>query len=484
MAYGNSELIDKVPPQSLEAEMSFLGSLLIDKEALLKAADLVKPNDFYKDAHATIYESILELYDKSEPIDLLTLANRLTERGVLEAVGGRNYLAELTSAVATAANVVHYASIIHRKATRRRLLSAAHEISRLSYQEDSEDLETILDEAQQHLFGVSQTHFKQAFTPVHSVLSGAFERIDELHRNQGKMRGIPTGFRELDYKLSGLQRSDLIIIAARPSVGKTTFVMDMVRHIGSREKIPVGVFSLEMSKEQLVDRMLSSESNVDLMRIRNGRLNDGPDSDDFARIGHAIGTLSEAPIFIDDSPSTNIMQIRTKARRLQSEHGLGLIVIDYLQLMESQGDIENRVQEVAKITRGLKGIARELNVPVIALSQLARAVEQEKPAIPKLAHLRESGSIEQDADIVIFLYRKAADRNYQLDSIPPDERRIAEIHIAKHRNGPTGVVKLLFNDACVSFRNLEANMNIPDAGGAPQGGPKALKPKSAFTKAT
>lgn len=462
--------------------MSFLGSLLIDKDALIKTADMIEPEDFYKDAHSKIFENILELYEKNEPIDLLTMSNRLLEKGLLDHVGGRSYLAELTNAVATAANVVHYASIIRRKSTRRRLLTAAHEITRLSYQEQTDDLETLLDEAQQQLFGVSQTHFKQSFTPISGVLSDAFERIDELHKNQGQMRGIPTGFRELDRILAGLQKSDLIIIGARPACGKTTFVMDMVRHAAVRHKVPVGVFSLEMSKEQLVDRMLSSESNVDLWRIRTGKLNDNPDVDDFARIGHAIGVLSEAPIYIDDTASNNIMQIRTKARRLQAEHGLGLIVIDYLQLMESHGDIENRVQEVAKITRGLKGIARELNIPVIALSQLARSVENEKPAIPKLAHLRESGSIEQDADIVMFIYRKAADRNYQLESIPPDERRIAEIHIAKHRNGPTGVVKLLFNDTCVSFRNLEVGMIAPDSAPVPSA-PQGLKPKSAFVKA-
>lgn len=472
---------ERIPPQSLEAEMSFLGSLLIDKDALIKTADMVEPEDFYKSSHAKIYENILDLYEKNEPIDLLTMSNRLLEKGQLDDIGGRSYLAELTNSVATAANVVHYANIIRRKSTRRRLLSAAHEITRLSYQEETDDLETLLDVAQQQLFGVSQTHFKQSFTPIKGVLSDAFERIDDLHKNQGQMRGIPTGFRELDRILAGLQKSDLIIIGARPACGKTTFVMDMVRHAAVRHKIPVGVFSLEMSKEQLVDRMLSSESNVDLWRIRTGKLNDNPDVDDFARIGHAIGTLSEAPIFIDDTASNNIMQIRTKARRLQAEHGLGLIVIDYLQLMESHGDIENRVQEVAKITRGLKGIARELNIPVIALSQLSRNVENDKPAIPKLAHLRESGSIEQDADIVMFIYRKAADRNYQLESIPPDERRIAEIHIAKHRNGPTGVVKLLFNDTCVSFRNLEVGMLPPDSSPAPSA--PTLKPKSAFVKA-
>ncbi len=478
---GSIDTIDKIPPQSLEAEMSLLGSILIDPEAMLKIADIVTPSDFYKDAHATIFEGIIELYEKNEPLDLLTLSNRLEEKKVLENIGGRSYLAALTNAVPTASNVVHYAQIVHRKATRRRLLVASHEISRLSYQEELEDIESLLDQAQQHLFGVSQIYFKQGFTPIRGVLADAFDRIDELHRNKGQLRGVPTGFTGLDNVLAGLQKSDLVIVAARPSVGKTSFVLDIVRHMATRQKVPVGLFSLEMSKEQLVDRMLCSEANIDLWKMRTGRLSERPEDDDFPRIGHAIGTLSEAPIFIDDSPNVNIMQIRTKARRLQAEHGLGMIVIDYLQLMESHSESDNRTQEIAEITRGLKGIARELNIPVVALSQLSRVVEQSKPAIPKLSHLRESGSIEQDADVVLFIYRKAADRNYRLEEIPPDERNLAEIHIAKHRNGPTGLVKMAFNDAMASFRNLDTNYVAPntDGGDAP---PIALKPKSAFTK--
>lgn len=466
--------IEKIPPQSLEAEMSLLGSLLIDKEAMLKVADAVRMEDFYKDAHAKIFEAIMELFAKSEPLDLLTLSNRLQEKNHLEGVGGRAYLAALTNTVPTASNVAHYANIVHRKATRRRLLTASQEITRLSYQEEVDDLERILDEAQQHLFSVSQIYFKQAFTPIRGVLADAFDRIDELHKNKGQLRGTPTGFKSLDNLLAGLQKSDLIVLAARPSVGKTSFALDIVRHIAAKQKISVGLFSLEMSKEQLVDRLLCSEANVDLWKMRTGRLSDRPEDDDFPRIGHAIGVLSEAPIFIDDSPNINIMQIRTKARRLQAEHGLGLIVIDYLQLMESKGNIENRVQEVAEITRGLKGIARELNIPVLALSQLSRVVEQSKPAIPKLSHLRESGSIEQDADVVLFIYRKSVDRNYRAEDIAPDERTLAEIHIAKHRNGPTGMVKVSFNEAYASFRTLETGFIDP-------GRLSPLKPKSAFS---
>ncbi len=474
--------IEKIPPQSLEAEMSLLGSILIDKDAIMRVADVVAPSDFYKDGHAKIFDVMLDLYAGNEPIDLLTVSNRLEEKGQLEAVGGRSQLAAMTNTVPTASNAANYAHIVHRKATRRRLLGAAHEISRLGY-EEADDIERVIDEAQKHLFGVSQKYFKQNFVPIRGVLSDAFDRIDELHRNKGQLRGLPTGFAALDNLLAGLQKSDLIVLAARPSVGKTSLALDIVRHVGARQKKPVALFSLEMSKEQLVDRLLCSEACVDLWRMRTGRLSERPEDDDFPRIGHAIGTLSEAPIFIDDTPSCNIMQIRTKTRRLLAEHGLGLVVVDYLQLMESRANQENRVQEVSEITRGLKGIARELNVPLLALSQLARVVEQSKPAIPKLSHLRESGSIEQDADVVLFIYRKSADRNYRSEDIPPDEKYLAEIHIAKHRNGPTGMVKLIFNENFTSFRNMETQY-APQSAGArpPQSPPQPLKPKSAFAK--
>ena len=485
------DMLEKVPPQNIEVEQSLLGSILLDKEALLKIADLIKPEDFYKDAHSKIYETILELFEHGDPIDLISLSNRLQEKGQIESVGGRSYLATLTNIVPTAANIVHYARIIHQKATRRRLLAASNNIIKLSYEEDEADIENILDEAQKQLFSVSQVHLKQNFSPIRGVLTEAFDRIDELHRNKGKLRGIPTGLKGLDNVLAGLQKSDLVILAARPSVGKTSLALDIVRAVGTKQKIPIGLFSLEMSKEQLVDRLLCSQANIDLWRLRTGNLSDNPNSTDFQRLGHAMGILSEAPIFIDDTPNMNVMQIRTKARRLQAEHGLGLIVIDYLQLMESRGKggAENRVQEISEITRGLKGIARELNVPVLALSQLSRVVEQSKPAIPKLSHLRESGSIEQDADVVLFIYRKSADRNYRPEDIPPDEKNIAEIHIAKHRNGPTGVVKVMFSEQNASFRNLEKFITDSPAsaptpsdfkGQAPNAG--GLKPKEYFAK--
>lgn len=448
----------RLPPQNLEAEQSLLGCLLIDPDALIKVADLIHGEDFYKDAHRIIYEAVMDLYVKHEPIDLLSLGNRLEEKNQLQGIGGRSYIAELTNTIATAGNVAHYAKIIQKKATLRRLLSAASKIAELGYDEE-EDTEIVLDEAEQSLFNVSKKFLKQTFAPLRDVLTEAFERIDELHRERGKLRGLPTGFAELDNVLAGLQPSDLIILAARPSVGKTSLALDIARNAAVKTKKPVGLFSLEMSKEQLVDRLICAEANIDLWRLRTGRLSER--DDDFPRIGNALGILSEAPIYIDDSAGTSIMEIRTKARRLQAEHGLGLLVIDYLQLMEGRGGYrnqDNRVQEVAEMSRGLKQLARELNIPILCLSQLNRAVELTKPAIPKLAHLRESGTIEQDADVVLFIYRKAADKGYRLDELAPEERSIAEIHIAKHRNGPTGIVKLFFDEKRASFKNLDMKM--------------------------
>lgn len=448
-----NNIVEKLPPQNLEAEQSLLGSLLLDKDAIIKIADLVTAEDFYKDAHRLIYEVMQDLYSKHEPIDLLSLPSRLQERGQLERIGGRSYLMELSNSVPTASHVVHYAEIVQKKSSLRRLITAAAEITSLGYQE-TEEVDALLDSAEQKLFQVSQKYLKQVFVPIKGILSDAFERIDELHREKGKLRGLPTGFRTLDNYLAGLQKSDLIILAARPSVGKTSLALDIARQTAVQTKTPVGIFSLEMSKEQLVDRLLCSQAGVELWKMRTGHLSDREEDDDFSRIGHAMGVLSEAPIYIDDSASSNIMEIRTKARRLQAEKGLGLLIIDYLQLMESRGRIENRVQEVAQITRSLKAIARELNVPVLALSQLSRAVEQQHPPIPRLSHLRESGSIEQDADVVLFIYRE------DLYNPNTQNKNIADIIIAKHRNGPTGKVQLYFDEKTVSFKSLEKNIEL------------------------
>ncbi|MFH1838698.1 MAG: replicative DNA helicase [Patescibacteria group bacterium] len=463
---------EKITPQNLEAEQSLLGSLLLDKDAMIKIGDRISVEDFYSDKHNIIYTAIQDLYRRGEPVDILSLTSRLEDKKKLEKIGGRAYLIQLSNIVPTASHVVHYAEIVQKKATLRRMLKAAAEITAMGY-EQAEDVETLLDHAEQRLFNVSKKFLKAGFTPLHDILDTAFERIDEVHKNKGKLRGLSTGFTDMDGMLGGLQKSDLVILAARPSCGKTALALDIARHAAVKERVPVGLFSLEMSKDQLADRMICSEANVDLWRMRTGKLSDDGARDDFSRIGHAIGLLSEAPIYIDDSASANIMEIRTKSRRLQMEHNLGLIVVDYLQLMESRsGGSENRVQEVAEITRGLKAIARELNIPVLALSQLSRQVEMQKPAIPRLAHLRESGTIEQDADIVLFIYRKAADRNYRLDDLSPEERNLAEIHVAKHRNGPTGIIKLFFDGARASFKNL-SKRQLPQANA-----PAALPPQA------
>ncbi len=456
----NLNNLEKVPPQNLEAEQSLLGALLLDKDAIIKVADAVMPDDFYQDNHAIIYETILDLFEKRQPIDLLSLASRLEEKKKLEQIGGRTYLITLTNLTPSAAHVVSYAQIIQKKATLRRLINAANSILEFGYDE-SREVNEVLDKAEQSVFSVSQKYLKEKFIHIKEVLSDAFNRIDELHREKGTLRGLPTGFSDLDNLLAGLQKSDLVILAARPSVGKTSLALDIARNAAIKYKKAVGIFSLEMSREQLVDRLICAEAGVGLWRMRTGKLSEG--GDDFPNIGNAMSKLAESQIFIDDFANTNVMELRTKARRLQIEHGLDLIILDYLQLMEgtTRRKEENRVQEIAEISRALKGLAKELNIPVLALSQLSRAVEMGRPAIPKLSHLRESGSIEQDADVVMFIYRKAADRGYDINSLSDEERHLAEIHIAKHRNGPTGVVHLFFDEDKVSFKSLADKREVP-----------------------
>lgn len=442
-------LEERIPPQNLEAEISVLGSLMIDKDAILKVANILAPDDFYKGSHNKIYEAMLDLYEHRDPIDILSLVNKLKEKKELEEVGGEAYLASLVNAVPTAGHITYYAKIAKKKAILRSLISASSKITDLAFSESGE-IDDILDQAEQTLFAVSQKFTQQTFLRVKSILEETFNRIDELHKGEGSLRGIPTGFPDLDNILAGLQKADLIVLAARPSVGKTALALDIARHVAVREKVPVGVFSLEMSKEQLVDRILCSQAGVDLWRMRTGKLSSEGEEDDFSRIGQAMGVLSEAPIYINDAASSNIMEMRTMARRLQAEHSLGMIIVDYLQLMEGgAASVESRVQEVSQISRGLKALARELNVPVIAISQLSRAVESRTPQIPRLSDLRESGSIEQDADVVLFIYRE--------DRENPDtkEKNIANIIIAKHRNGPVGQMRLYFNEEQVSFKNLE-----------------------------
>ena len=447
--------MERMPPQNIDAEKSLLSCILIDKDAIAKVVDVILENDFYQDSHIVIYKTMRDLYAKGEAIDILTLSNRLEEKKSLEKIGGRTYLAHLSTFVTTTSNIEHYAKIIQHKATLRRLQRVATEISELSYDEEK-DVDNILDQSEQKILQISQKYSKNVFISIDNLLTEAFDRIDELHKHGGKIRGLTTGFSDLDGILGGLQKSDLVIVAARPSVGKTSFALDIARQVATKSKKSVGIFSLEMSKEQLVDRMLCAQANISLWKMRTGKLSDREEDDDFSKISEGMGRLSEAPIHIDDSATSSIMDIRAKARRLQIEKGLELLVIDYLQLMEGRGKYsDNRVQEVAEISRGLKGIARELNIPVIALSQLSRAVEQSKPAIPKLAHLRESGSIEQDADVVMFIYRKAADRNYNIDELPEEEKNRTEVYVAKHRNGPVGKADLIFDENTVGFKNME-----------------------------
>lgn len=445
--------MEQLPPNNLEAEQATLGSLLIDRDAVLKIADIINADDFYSEKHKIIFECMLNVYSKHEPIDILNITNRLKERNALETIGGRSYLLTLTNAVPSASNIISYANIVQRKATLRRLIKAGHDILQKAYDDSTDDVSAQLDASEQALFSVSQKHLRQNFIPISSILTDAFDRIDEIHKEAGKLRGVPTGYRDLDKKLGGMQKSDLLILAARPSMGKTSLALDIARHVAVVERIPVGIFSLEMSKDQLVDRLLCAQAGVDLWKMRTGKLSDAPGHDDFPRIGQAMGVLSEAPLYIDDSPMTNVMEIRTKARRLQMEHGLGLIVLDYLQLMEGRGGhSDNRVQEIAEISRALKGLARELNIPVLAMSQLSRAVEAQNVPIPKLAHLRESGSIEQDADVVMFIYRE---EYYKHET---ERKNIADIIIAKHRNGPTGKIELYFDQEKASFHTLEKTL--------------------------
>jgi replicative DNA helicase len=443
---------DRMPPQNVEAEQSVLGSLMIDKNAIIKVADLICAEDFYKDAHGKIFEAMLYLYENHEPIDILSLSNRLKDKDQLERIGGHGYLASLANTVPTAANIVHYAKIVEKKAILRKLIDNASQIVSNAYDEKNE-VDDVLDQAEQKIFSVSQKHIRQDFTSVKPILEEAFDRIDELSKNKGKLRGVPTGFKDLDHLLSGLQESNLVILGARPSMGKSTLAMDIARQAAVKGGVPVGIFSLEMSKGELIDRLICSQAKVDLWKMRTGNLSSNGENDDFSRIGHAIGILSEAPIFIDDTAGLNVMEMRTMARRLQAEHGLGLIIIDYLQLIEGRSGIENRVQVVSEISRSLKGLARELRIPIIALSQLSRGVESRDDQKPKLSDLRESGSIEQDADVVMFIYRE--DRAKK----GAEKTGIANIIVAKHRNGPIGEIDLYFKEEYTSFQDIDKQHN-------------------------
>ncbi len=436
----------KVPPQSLDAEMSLLGAVLIDEEVLADASEHVDAEDFYDKRHAMIFGAMMRLYERHKPVDLLTLTDELQKKDQLAEVGGSAYLTELTNYVPTAAHASSYAEIVAQKAVRRRLIKASADISQLGFDENTTTQE-LLEKAEAELFSVSDQSLKQDLVSLESILTDSFDRIEELHRNKGQLRGIRTGYRDLDTMTAGLQRSDLIIIAARPAMGKTTLVTNLAYNVATIEKKPVLFFSLEMSKEQLTDRMLADASGVDSWNIRTGNLSD----DDWAKLSEAMGEMAEAPIFIDDTPGLSVLEMRTKARRAMHDQQLGLVIVDYLQLMQANGNHNgNRVQEVSEISRGLKLIARELNVPVIALSQLSRSVESRTPPVPQLADLRESGSIEQDADIVSFIYRPGY---YEPDN--PEFQNITDLIIAKHRNGPVGKIQLYFHPERLRFMSLD-----------------------------
>lgn len=437
--------LGRIPPQSIEAEQSVIGSMLIDKEVIPVVMEVLKPEDFYRPDHKEIYDVIIELFDRAQPIDLITVSERLKLHGKLELVGGLEYLTNIATEVPTTANVKHYAKIVEEKSLLRKLIKASSDIVELGFSA-SEEVSFILDKAEQNIFDILQKRSSQGFVPIKDVLVETFNKLEELYNNKGHITGIPTGFSDLDFKTSGLHNSDLVLVAARPAMGKTAFALNLAQNAAVHSGIPVAVFSLEMSKEQLVNRMLCSEAMVDSNKMKTGQLEDN----DWQKVARALGPLSEAPIFIDDTPGISITEIRAKCRRLKLEHNLGLVVIDYLQLMQgSKSRGENRQQEISEISRSLKILAKEINIPVICLSQLSRAAETRTDHRPILSDLRESGAIEQDADIVMFLYR---DDYYNPDT---EKKNIAEVILAKHRSGSTGTVELVWLGQYTKFANLE-----------------------------
>ncbi len=445
------ELPDKLPPQNTEAEQCLLGCLMLDKDAIIKIVDYIKAEDFYKGIHQDIYQAMVDLYEKTDPIDILSVSSRLKERNRLDDIGGSSYLTSLINSVPTATHVANYAKIVRQKKILRDLISASEEIG-LSAFNEAEEVDALLDKAEKTVFDIGQRAITQSFVAVKDILPETFERLDNLSKHHGSLRGIATGFADLDKQLSGLQKTDLVILAARPGMGKTALALNVAKNVAIKGNAPVGIFSLEMGKDQLIDRMISSVGNIESWHLRTGNLT----NDDFSRLQHAMSILNDAPIYINDVGSVNILQMRALARRLQSSKGLSLLIIDYLQLMQPMNRMASPVQQVTENTRALKILAKELNIPVLVLSQLSRAVEQRVPSIPKLSDLRESGSIEQDADIVMFIYR---DDMYNENSLKPG---VADIIIDKHRNGPTGTINLYFDKDRSSFRDLDKNEYTPD----------------------
>ncbi|MBC7074150.1 replicative DNA helicase [Candidatus Parcubacteria bacterium] len=439
--------LEIVPPHSIEAEKCLLGCLFLDKDLIYKVVDLLKPEDFYRGIHQEIYNVCVELFQKGEPIDILGVADRLKEKKLLDEIGGMAYLTELVNSVPTPSNALTYAKIIQKKRVLRDLISAAQDIHQLA-QNEAEDINVLLDKAEKRIFSIAQKSLTQQFTPIKETLQDAFERIDQLSKFGSKLRGVPTGFWALDNLLAGLQKSDLIILAARPSLGKSALALNIAANVAIREKVPVGIFSLEMSKDQIVDRLIASLAGIDLWRLRTGKLSSEGDDNDFVKIRQAMSILAEAPIYIDDAPSPTVLQMKAMCRRLQAEKGLGLVIIDYIQLIEPLNPEASPVQQVSENSKSLKNLAREFNVPVLAISQLSRAVEHRSPPIPRLSDLRQSGTLEQDADVVLFIYRE--DRYFE----DTPNKGIANIIVAKHRNGPVGQVSLYFDERTVTFKDL------------------------------
>ncbi len=433
----------KVPPHDEVAEQSVLGAILIDKDAMVDVAEFLRPGHFYRDANAMVYEAMMELYELHDPIDVVTVSAQLKKNGNIKTVPA-SYVSDLVNVVPTSAHAEQYARIISENATKRRLVDAAAKITEMAFREEGA-ANKIVDEAESEIFAISQSAIRRDFMPIKDALAASFDRLDELHKRAGGLRGVPTGFVELDNKLAGMQDANLIILAARPGTGKTAMILNMAQHVTVKEKIPTGIFSLEMSKEELVDRLLVSQADIEAWKLKTGKLTD----DDFTKLSDAMGELAEAPLFIDDTPGMNIIEMRTKARRLQVEHGVKLIMVDYLQLCDPGRKFDNRVQEVSIISQSLKNLARELRIPVLACSQLSRAVETRGTRVPELSDLRESGSIEQDADVVMFLYREDADQAMWGDQIQ------TKLRIAKHRNGALGEIDLIFRGDRIRFYSVD-----------------------------
>ncbi len=437
--------LGKVPPHDIDAEQAVIGSMLTDKDAVVEAIEVLKPDDFYRQDNKTIYEAILNLYNRAEPIDIITVKSELTSLGKLEAVGGLEYIAVLPDKVPTTANVDKYIRIVEEKSILRNLIKAANDLINLGYAE-TEEVDSIIDEAERRVFEISQGKNQKGYTPIKDILVESFAEIEKLYNQKQPITGIPTGFADLDYKTAGLHNSDLVLVAARPAMGKSAFALNIATNAAVQAKVPVVIFNLEMSKSQLVNRILCSEAMVDSNKIRTGKM----EEDDWVKLATALGPLSEAPIYIDDTPGITVTEIRAKCRKLKMEKNIGLVVIDYLQLIQGTGKRNSsREQEISEISRSLKILAKELDVPVIALSQLSRAAEQRADHRPMLSDLRESGAIEQDADIVMFLYR---DDYYNPDS---EKKNIAEVIMAKHRAGSTGTVELLWLGSYTKFVNIE-----------------------------